>query len=153
VRLSTKSCQTSGLVPVFCLQRKVRTPRIPTSLSAQGDGVAFPSHHLSIFRLLSPSRDPGDRIFRCRDLSTARRLASALQPAHQDKAIEQIDTADKARAAFVRQYLGLKWPEANLYDIMFNTEGGDSFVADILVRCVQQVAGDVKNVAIIPNSR
>jgi len=93
------------------------------------------------------------RIFRCRDLSTARRLASALQPAHQDKAIEQIDTRDKARAAFVRQYLGLKWPEANLYDIMFNTEGGDSFVADILVRCVQQVAGDVKNVAIIPNSR
>ena len=53
----------------------------------------------------------------------------------------------------MRQYLGLKWPEANLYDIMFNTEGGDSFVADILVRCVQQVAGDVKNVAIIPNSR
>ena len=29
----------------------------------------------------------------------------------EEKAIEQIDTTDKARAAFVRQYLGLKWPE------------------------------------------
>jgi hypothetical protein len=60
--------------------------------------------------------------------------------ATQDKAIEQVDTTDKARASFVRQYLGLKWPDRDLYDVMFNTETGDSFVADILVSCVQQVA-------------
>jgi len=56
--------------------------------------------------------------------------------ATQDKAIEQVDTTDKARAAFVRQYLGLRWPDPQLYDVMFNTEIGDSFVADMLVRCV-----------------
>jgi hypothetical protein len=61
--------------------------------------------------------------------------------ATQDKAIEQIDTTDKARAAFVRQYFGLKWPDPHLYDVMFNTEMGVSFVAEMLVRCVQGVAG------------
>ena len=65
-----------------------------------------------------------------------RRLISAGAP--QDQAIEQIDTTDQARAAFVRQYLGLKWPERNLYHAMFNTEMGDSYTARMLVECVQQ---------------
>jgi hypothetical protein len=69
--------------------------------------------------------------------------------ATQDKAIEQIDTTDKARAAFVRQYLGLKWPDPHLYDVMFNTEMGDSFVAEILARCVQGVGHE--NVSLIPS--
>jgi hypothetical protein len=59
--------------------------------------------------------------------------------ATQDEAIEQIDTTDKARAAFVRQYLGLKWPDPHLYDVMFNTEMGESCVVDMLIRCVQAV--------------
>ncbi len=56
----------------------------------------------------------------------------------EDKAIEQIDTTDKARAAFVRDYLGLKWPEPHLYHAMFNTEMGESCTATMLVECVQQ---------------
>jgi hypothetical protein len=56
----------------------------------------------------------------------------------QNKAIELIDTTDKARAAFVRQYLGRKWPEAYLYHGMFNTEMGESCTATMLVECVQQ---------------
>ena len=56
----------------------------------------------------------------------------------QDKAIELVDTTDKARAAFVRQYLGLKWPEPHLYHAMFNTEMGESCTATMLVECVQQ---------------
>jgi hypothetical protein len=56
----------------------------------------------------------------------------------QDRAIELIDTTDKARAAFVRQYLGLKWPEPPLYHAMFNTEMGDSCTATMLVECLQQ---------------
>jgi hypothetical protein len=55
----------------------------------------------------------------------------------QDKAIELIDTTDKARAAFVRQYLGLKWPEPQVYHAMFNTEMGESSTATMLVECVQ----------------
>ena len=53
-----------------------------------------------------------------------RRLIS--RGAAQDEAIEQVDTTDQARAAFVREYLGLKWPEPHLYHAMFNTEMGES---------------------------
>ncbi len=55
----------------------------------------------------------------------------------QDKAIELIDTTDKARAAFVRQYLGLKWPEPHRYHAMFNTVMGESCTATMLVECLQ----------------
>jgi hypothetical protein len=60
----------------------------------------------------------------------------------QDKAIELIDTTDKARAAFVRQYLGRKWPEAYLYHGMFNTEMGESCTATMLVECLQRFQRD-----------
>ena len=56
----------------------------------------------------------------------------------QDRAIKLIDTTDEARAAFVRQYLGLKWPEHHLFHAMFNTEMGESCTATMLVECVQQ---------------
>jgi cytidylate kinase len=56
----------------------------------------------------------------------------------QDRAIKLIDTTDDARAAFVRQYLGLKWPERHLYHAMFNTEMGESCTATVLVECLQQ---------------
>jgi hypothetical protein len=56
----------------------------------------------------------------------------------QDKAINLIDTTDEARAAFVRQYLGLKWPERHLYHAMFNTEVGESCTATMLVECLEQ---------------
>jgi cytidylate kinase len=58
--------------------------------------------------------------------------------ATQDEAIEQIDTTDRSRAAFVRQYLGLKWPEPHLYHAMFNTEMGESSTAAMLLQCVQE---------------
>jgi hypothetical protein len=65
-----------------------------------------------------------------------------VRGATQDKAIEQVDTTDKARAAFVRQYLGLKWPEPPLFHAMFNTEMGESCTATMLVECVQQFERD-----------
>ncbi|MGC2402061.1 MAG: cytidylate kinase family protein, partial [Acidobacteriaceae bacterium] len=60
----------------------------------------------------------------------------------QDKAIELVDTTDKARAAFVRQYLGLQWQEPHLYHAMFNTEMGESCTATMLVECLQQFGHD-----------
>ena len=67
-----------------------------------------------------------------------RRLITA--GATEKKAIEQIDTTDQARAAFVRQYLGLKWPEPHLYHAMFNTEAGELRTAAMLIQCVKQLA-------------
>src|SRR6202167_1079675 len=44
----------------------------------------------------------------------------------QDKAIELVDTTDKARAAFVRQYLGRQWQEPHLYHAIVNTWMGEA---------------------------
>ena len=55
----------------------------------------------------------------------------------QDRAIQLVDTTDKARAAFVQQYLGLKWPEPHLYHAMFNTGMGESCTSAMLVDCLQ----------------
>jgi hypothetical protein len=67
--------------------------------------------------------------------SKIHRLITAGTP--EEKAITDVDTIDRDRAAFVKTYLKLNWPDRHLYDVMFNTEMGDSFVADMLVRCVR----------------
>jgi hypothetical protein len=69
-----------------------------------------------------------------------RRLISKGE--RQDRAIQLIDTTDKARAAFVQQYLGLKWPERHLFHAMFNTEMGESCTAAMLLQCVKQFEGE-----------
>lgn len=60
----------------------------------------------------------------------------------QNEAIEQVDATDKARAAFVRQYLGMKWPELHLYHAMFNTEIGEPAAAGMLPQCMKQFESD-----------
>ncbi|HEY6446906.1 MAG TPA: cytidylate kinase-like family protein [Acidobacteriaceae bacterium] len=78
-------------------------------------------------------------LYASRDHKIRRLIAGG---ATEKTAIEQIDTTDQARAAFVRQYLGLKWPEPHLYHAMFNTEMGESRTAAILIQCVTQLEGD-----------
>lgn len=56
-------------------------------------------------------------------------------------AIEQVDTIDRDRAAFIGKYLKLNWPDHHLYHAMFNTETGDSYVTEMLARCAQAVPG------------
>jgi len=75
-------------------------------------------------------------LYASRDHKIRRLIAGG---ATEKKAIAQIDTTDEARAAFVRQYLGLKWPEPHLYHAMFNTEMGESRTAAMLVQCVREL--------------
>jgi cytidylate kinase len=75
-----------------------------------------------------------------RDIKIRRLIARGE---NQNKAIEQIDTTDHARARFVQQYLGLKWPEPHLYHAMFNTEMGESPTAAMLLQCVRQFEDEV----------
>jgi len=74
-------------------------------------------------------------LYASRDYKIRRLISKGIT---QGKAIEQVDTTDEARAAFVRQYLRLKWPETHLYHAMFNTEMGDACTATMLVDCVRQ---------------
>ena len=77
-------------------------------------------------------------LYGCRD-HKIRRLIS--KGATEEKAIEQIDSTDQDRAAFVRQYFHLKWPEPHLYNAMFNTDMGESCTAEMLLQCVQRLQG------------
>jgi cytidylate kinase len=70
--------------------------------------------------------------------SKIHRLITAGTP--QEKAITEVDTIDRDRAAFVKRYLKLNWPEYHLYDATFNTERGGSYVAEMLAHCAQQLA-------------
>jgi Cytidylate kinase-like family len=67
------------------------------------------------------------------------RLVCAGTP--ERDAIEQVDTTDRDRAAFVKRYLKLNWPERQIYNAMFNTEMGDSYVAEMLAHCAQRAPG------------
>ena len=71
--------------------------------------------------------------------SKIHRLITAGTP--QEEAIAAVDTIDADRAAFLKRYLKLNWPGHHLYHAMFNTEMGNSYVAEMLAHCVQQVAG------------
>jgi len=70
--------------------------------------------------------------------SKIHRLIAAGSP--EAKAITDVDTIDRDRAAFVKRYLKLNWPERHLYDVMFSTERGDSYVAEMLAHAAQQLA-------------
>ncbi|MGC2401204.1 MAG: cytidylate kinase-like family protein [Acidobacteriaceae bacterium] len=78
-------------------------------------------------------------LYGSRDHKIRRVIAQGVS---QNKAIEQVDTTDKARAAFVRQYLGRQWPDPQLYHAMLNTEMGESLTATMVVDCVQQFAAN-----------
>jgi hypothetical protein len=77
-------------------------------------------------------------LYASRDFKIHRLITTGIP---QEKAITDVDMIDRDRAAFVKRYFKLNWPERHLYDAMFNTEMGDSFVADMLLRCVQHLAG------------
>ena len=70
----------------------------------------------------------------------------------QEKAITDVDTIDRDRAAFVKRYFKLNWPERDLYSVMLNTEIGDSCVAEMLAYCAKRVVGH-EQISVVPNSR
>lgn len=49
---------------------------------------------------------------------------------------EGIATVDRDRAAFVRQYFGLQWPDRTLYQMWINTGMGDAAAVDVLLHAI-----------------
>lgn len=75
-------------------------------------------------------------LYASRDYKIHRLIRSGTR---ERDAIEQIDTIDRARATFVKKYLKLTWPGRYLYNAMFSTEMGVSYVSAMLVECIEQV--------------
>lgn len=70
--------------------------------------------------------------------SKIRRMVSA--GTSETVAIEQIETIDSERAAFVKRYLGHDWPDRYLYHLMLNTASGDETVLNLIILSIQQAA-------------
>ena len=51
-----------------------------------------------------------------------------------EHAQQVIDTADKERAAFIRQHFHIDWPERHVYDLMLNTAAGEDVVVDTILQ-------------------
>ena len=89
------------------------------------------------------AQSPGRRrtfLYASRDYKIHRLVRGGLP---ERDAIEQVDTTDRDRAAFIKKYLNLNWPDHHLYHAMFNTELTESCVVEILTQCVQQVRSGV----------
>jgi len=65
-----------------------------------------------------------------------RRMVSNGTP--ESSAIEQIETIDRERAAFVRKHFGRDWPDRYLYHLMVNTAAGDEAVVGMILSSLQQ---------------
>jgi len=54
-----------------------------------------------------------------------------------EHAQQVIDTADKERAAFIRQHFHIEWPERHVYDLMLNTAAGEDAVVDTILQAAK----------------
>ena len=48
-------------------------------------------------------------------------------------AVELVETVDRDRAAYIKQYFGVDWPLRNLFDLMVNTRMGDDAVVQTIL--------------------
>lgn len=54
-----------------------------------------------------------------------------------DHAEQVIDTADKERAAFIRQHFRIEWPERHVYNLMLNTAVGEDAVVETILQAAK----------------
>jgi cytidylate kinase len=52
------------------------------------------------------------------------------------KAVEQAETVDRDRAAYIKSYFGVDWPDRYMFDLMINTQVGDDVVVETILNSV-----------------
>jgi cytidylate kinase len=55
----------------------------------------------------------------------------------QEHAEQVIDTADRERAAFIRQHFHIDWPERHVYHLMLNTATGEDATVDTILQAAR----------------
>lgn len=88
-------------------------------------------------------------LYASRDYKIHRLITAGMS---QENAIADVDTIDRDRAAFVKDYFKFDWPELHQFNAMFNTEVGDSCVVEMIVQCAQRYAGTHEQTSGISNS-
>ena len=56
----------------------------------------------------------------------------------QAEAERLVDAVDQERAAFIKQYFHVDWPNRSVYHAMFNTDGGDDTVIGAILSFLEQ---------------
>ena len=59
-----------------------------------------------------------------------------------EHAQQVIDTADRERAAFIRQHFHIEWPERHMYNLMVNTAVGEDAVAETILQAAKLLEPD-----------
>ena len=65
-------------------------------------------------------------------IERVRKYCTSLEHAEQ-----VIDTADRERAAFIKQHFHIDWPERHVYHLMVNTSMGEDAAVDTILRTAQ----------------
>ena len=58
----------------------------------------------------------------------------------EEKAIELAETVDRDRAAFIKQYFNVEWPERQRFHLMVNSSIGDDVAVEIILDAVAKFA-------------
>jgi len=58
----------------------------------------------------------------------------------EEKAIELAETVDRDRAAFIKQYFNVEWPERQRFHVMVNSSIGDDMAVEIILDAVARFA-------------
>jgi len=58
----------------------------------------------------------------------------------EEKAIELAETVDRDRAAFIKQYFNVEWPERQRFHLMVNSSIGDDVAVEIILDAVARFA-------------
>ena len=74
-----------------------------------------------------------------RDEKIRRLIADGNTPRHAEALV---DTVDRERAAFIRNYFQVEWPNLPIYHAMVNTMAGDDVVVNAMLSFLQQQPAD-----------
>ncbi len=55
----------------------------------------------------------------------------------ESEAIHLAETVDRDRAAFIKQYFGVEWPDRQRFDLMINSTIGEEAAVDIILNSVE----------------
>jgi cytidylate kinase len=55
----------------------------------------------------------------------------------EEEAVELVETVDRDRAAYIKQYFGVEWPARHLLDLMVNTRLGDEAVVETILTGIE----------------
>ena len=62
----------------------------------------------------------------------------------EEDAIEQVDSVDRERIAYVKHYFNADWPTRSLYHLMLNTAVGNEPVVQTILNTMRLVEGRPK---------